>query len=172
MPALELPTNADVTDHERTLWERDLLGVEITENPITRAMYQLQNESIVFANQLTTDMSGQKKSSVGQVGLVRELTTRKGDRFISVQFGLLGGDIELVVWSNVLGPTESLWKQGTFVSLTGSVRERDGRVSISVEEAREYRLPVHEEEGSLNNDSQIIARRAQRDKSHSKSPTD
>lgn len=157
LPALELPTNADVTDHERTLWERELLGVEITENPITRAMYQLQNESIVFANQLTADMSGQKKSSVGQVGLVRDLTTKKGDRFISVQFGLLGGDIELVVWSNVLGPTESLWKQGTFVSLTGSVRERDGRVSISVEEAREYRLPVHEEEGSLNNDSQITS---------------
>ncbi|MBT6680590.1 MAG: DNA polymerase III subunit alpha [Chloroflexi bacterium] len=153
LPALELPTGGDVTDHERTLWERELLGVEITENPITRAMYQLQNESIVFANQLTADMAGQKKSSVGQVGLVRELTTRKGDRFVSIQFGLLGGDIELVVWSNVLGPTESLWKQGTFVSLTGSVRERDGRVSISVEDAREYRLPGHEEEGSLTNDS-------------------
>ena len=155
LPALELPTGGDVTDHERTLWERELLGVEITENPITRAMYQLQDQSIVFANQLTADMAGQKKSSVGQVGLVRELTTRKGDRFVSVQFGLLGGDIELVVWSNVLGPTESLWKQGTFVSLTGSVRERDGRVSISVEDAREYRLPGHQEEGSLNNDSPV-----------------
>jgi len=151
LPALELPDGGDVTDHERTLWERELLGVEITENPITRAMYQLQNESIVFANQLSADMANQKKSSVGQVGTVRELTTRKGDRFVSLQFGLLGGDIELVVWSNVLGVTEHLWKQGTFVSLTGTVRERDGRVSISVDSAREYRLPGHEEVAPLNN---------------------
>ncbi|MDP6821920.1 MAG: DNA polymerase III subunit alpha [Dehalococcoidia bacterium] len=153
LPALELPSGGDVTDHERTLWERELLGVEITENPITRAMYQLQDESIVFANQLTADISGQRKSSVGQVGTVHELTTRKGDRFVSIQFGLLGGDIELVVWSNILAATEHLWKQGTFVSLTGSVRERDGRVSISVEEAREYRLPGHEEAVPLTNAS-------------------
>ena len=151
LPALELPSAGDVTNHERTLWERDLLGVEISENPITRSMYQLQDESIVFANQLTPDMSGQRKSSVGQVGIARELTTRKGDRFLSIQFGLLGGDIELVVWSNVLQVTEYLWKQGTFVSLTGSVRERDGRVSISVEEAREYRLPGQEEAVTATN---------------------
>ncbi|MCH7641844.1 MAG: DNA polymerase III subunit alpha [Chloroflexi bacterium] len=154
LPALELPETGDVTSHERTLWERELLGVEISENPITRAMYQLQNESIVFANQLTADLAGQRKSSVGQVGIVRELTTRKGDRFVSVQFGLLGGDIELVVWSNVLAVTEDLWKQGTFVSLTGSVRERDGRVSISVEEAREYRLPGQEDSTTLTNQDQ------------------
>ncbi|HCV26843.1 MAG TPA: DNA polymerase III subunit alpha [Dehalococcoidia bacterium] len=153
LPALELPSGGDVTDHERTLWERELLGVEITENPIMRSMYQLQDESIVFANQLTVDLVNLRKSSVGQVGSVHEGTTRKGDRFLRIQFGLLGGEIELVVWSNVLVITEPLWKQGTFVSLTGTVREREGRVSISVEDAREYRLPGHEEAAHLTNNS-------------------
>ena len=134
-----------MTSHDRTRGGRELLGVGISESAVTRAMYQLQTESFVFATQLTADLAGQRKSSVGQVGIVRELTTRKGDRFVSVQFGLLGGDIELVVWSNVLAVTEDLWKQGTFVSLTGSVRERDGRVSIPVGEAREYRFPGPEE---------------------------
>ena len=109
---------------------------------------------MVFANPSAVDLACPPKSSVGQVGIVRELTTRKGDRFVSVQFGLLGGDIELVVWSNVLAVTEDLWKQGTFVSLTGSVRERDGRVSISVEEAREYRLPGQEDSTTLTNQDQ------------------
>ena len=151
LPALELPTGGDVTDHERTLWEQELLGVTISENPITRAMYALQDESIVFASQLTPDMNNMQKSSVGTVGSVEERTTRKGDPFVKVQFGLLGGDIELVIWSNVLPTTQHLWKQGTHVALTGTVKEHNGYLSISVDGAREYRLPGHEETTPLTN---------------------
>ena len=153
LPSLELPVGGDVTDHERTLWEQELLGVEITENPITRAMYQLQDESIVFANQLTPEMNNMRKSSVGQVRTFEERTTRKGDPFLKIQFGLLGGDIELVVWSNVLVGTRHLWEQGAHVALTGTVKEHNGYLSISVDEAREYHLPGYEEAAPLNNDT-------------------
>ena len=161
LPALELPTGGDVTDHERTLWEQELLGVTISENPITRAMYALQDESIVFASQLTPDMNNMQKSSVGTVGSVEERTTRKGDPFVKVQFGLLGGDIELVIWSNMLPTTRHLWKQGTHVALTGTVKEHNGYLSISVDGAREYFLPGHEEATPLTNASPNSANPAQ-----------
>ena len=51
---------------------------------------------------------------------------------------LLDGGVELVVWPNVLETTSSLWREGTYLTVQGEVREWDGRVSISVEEAREY----------------------------------
>ena len=141
LPELGLSGADDITDHERTLWERELLGVEITQSPFSREMYALQDESIVFAAHLTADLAGQKKSAVGQVRAVRDLTTKKGERFLAVSLGLLDSPIEVVVWPNVLPATEALWEPGRFVSLVGAVRERDGRVSIAVDEAREFHLP-------------------------------
>jgi hypothetical protein len=46
----------------------------------------------------------------------------------------------MVVWPNILEMNPTLWENGNFVSITGEVRDRFGRVSISVETASEYQL--------------------------------
>jgi hypothetical protein len=50
----------------------------------------------------------------------------------------MDGSIESVVWPSVLEKTPGLWKPGVVLSLTGTVRERDGRVSVAIEEAKEF----------------------------------
>lgn len=128
----------DVTERERLLWERDLLGVEITESAFTREMYANADRFVVFAREVTADQAGQRKGLLGQVRSVRRLTTRNGDPFLAVGVGLLDGEVEVMVWPRLLKSTESLWQEGNHVTVLGSVRDRDGRVSISAEEAKEY----------------------------------
>ena len=140
MVQLEISTEDDTTDQERVIWERDLLGVELTQSPFTLEMRQQPNNIIVFSSDITADIAGQKRAALGQVNNVRELSTRRGDKFLSLNLTLLDGDIELVVWPNILEKVPDLWHNGNFVSVTGEVRERMGRVSISVEKAHEYQL--------------------------------
>ncbi|MSQ08428.1 MAG: DNA polymerase III subunit alpha [Dehalococcoidia bacterium] len=142
-PAPEIRVDASIKEpeHERSIWEKELLGVELTQSAFTRDMYAQPEGVIVFGSLLTPERAGERVSALGQVAAIRELSTRKGDRFISVNLALLDSQIELVVWPGVLETTADLWTAGRYVTLTGQVRERDGRVSISVETAREYVLP-------------------------------
>ena len=141
----------DTTDQERVIWERDLLGVELTQSPFTREMRQQPANIVVFAAEITADITGQKRAALGQVNDIRELTTKRGEKFLSLNLTLLDGNIEIVVWPNILEQTPSLWQNGSFVSITGEVRERMGRVSISVEEAHEYQLKA---EGQVELDAE------------------
>jgi DNA polymerase-3 subunit alpha len=150
---LEISTDDDTTDQERVIWERDLLGVELTQSPFTREMRQQPNNIIVFSSDITTELAGQKRAALGQVNNVRELTTKRGDKFLSLNLTLLDGDIELVVWPNILEQIPDLWQNGNFVSIAGEVRERMGRVSISVETAHEYQLKA---EGQAEHESESI----------------
>jgi DNA polymerase-3 subunit alpha len=140
MVEIEIVETDDTTDQERVIWERDLLGVELTQSPFTREMRQQPDNIVVFAADISPDMSGQKRAALGQVNNIRELTTKRGDKFLSLNLTLLDGDIEMVVWPNILEQTPTLWENGNFVSVSGEVRERFGRVSLSVETASEYQL--------------------------------
>lgn len=141
----------DTTDQERVIWERDLLGVELTQSPFTREMRQQPANIVVYAAEITADITGQKRAALGQVNDIRELTTKRGEKFLSLNLTLLDGNVEIVVWPNILEQNPSLWQNGSFVSITGEVRERMGRVSISVEEAHEYQLKA---EGQVELDAE------------------
>ena len=138
IPEIEIPVTDDVSDRERTKWEKEMLGVEITESNFTREMYAKAHQYAVFATELTADKAGQTVHALGQIADVRSRTTRRGQQFLAMSLQLLDGGVELVVWPNVLETTGSLWREGTYLTVQGQVREWDGRVSISVEEAREY----------------------------------
>ncbi|MEE8045347.1 MAG: DNA polymerase III subunit alpha, partial [Dehalococcoidia bacterium] len=161
MVEIEISAADDTTDQERVIWERDLLGVELTQSPFTREMRQQPDNIIVFASDITAELSGQKRAALGQVNGVRELTTKRGDKFLSLNLTLLDGDIEMVVWPNILELNPGLWENGNFVSVTGEVRERFGRVSISVETASEYQLKAEgqaesEAEAARNEQAPVI----------------
>ncbi len=152
MAEIEVSQIDDSTETERQLWERDLLGIELMETEFSRTVQNLPSaEFTVFANNVTADRAGQEVKVVGEVGEIRDLTTRKGDRFISLQFRLLDGPVEMVVWSNVLEKTGDMWVDGNRLTVTGKIRERDGRISISADEATQFELKV--EEGSETSQS-------------------
>jgi hypothetical protein len=114
-------------------------------------MRQQPTNIVVYAAEITADITGQKRAALGQVNDIRELTTKRGEKFLSLNLTLLDGNIEIVVWPNILEQNPSLWQNGSFVSITGEVRERMGRVSISVEEAHEYQLKA---EGQVELDAE------------------
>ncbi len=137
---LQLSGEDDVSDSEKILWERELLGVELTESPFTREMHANAHRFKVFANQITADLKDQKIVMLGQIRRIRELSTRKGDAFLAIHIGMLDGEVETVVWPNVLQATRAMWEDGKFVTITGTVRERDNRVSVAIDSATEYKF--------------------------------
>ncbi len=140
MVEIEISGEDDTTDQERVIWERDLLGVELTQSPFTREMRQQPDNIVVFAADINEEMSGQTKAALGQLNNVQNLTTKKGDPYVRANLTLLDGDIEMVVWSNVIEQSPGIWENGNFISITGRVENRFGRTSLVIETASQYQL--------------------------------
>jgi len=153
MVEIELAVADDTTDQERVIWERDLLGVELTQSPFTREMRQQPDNIVVFASDISSDIAGEQRAALGQLNNVQKLTTKKGDPYIRSNLTLLDGDIELVVWSNLIEQAPDLWESGNFVSVIGKVDDGYGKTSLMVNSASEYLLKA---EGQAESESEAL----------------
>ena len=135
---------------EKLQWEKELLGVYLSENPISKALYEMNSEAIVSRDNLTNDMERKQVILVGQVITANKRLTRDQRPFLIANLGLIDGNVEIAVWSKELVNKEHLWTEGNFLSITGKVRLRNDQLSINCENASELGLPGLENPTDIN----------------------
>ena len=124
---------------ERHQWEMELIGVALSAGSPLAALAS-DTDAIVFRNQLDQSMAGRKITLAGQVSSVTHRSTRNQRPFAIVTVALMDGSIEVFVWEELLGRTQSLWEEGSFVQVSGTVRTRDDRISVNAADATEYAI--------------------------------
>ena len=137
----------EVSTREKLAWEKELLGAYLSENPISSMAYRTDIHAIVTRDQIDSEMRNQRVNVVGQIASVRNLMSRDGRNFAIASLELLGGSVDILIWTDVLKQTERLWQEGNFVLVTGKVRVRGDELSIACDEAKEYKEASPGEEG-------------------------
>ncbi len=131
-------TAPDVSDQEKATWERELLGMTLSHNPLI-SLAALEIEGVFNSlDQLSEDTVGQQINVLGYISFMVERTTREGKRFLIVNLEVLGGILEVMVWPDTLQRTTDVWQDGRLVMVTGKVRSRGDQVSIACDSAMEY----------------------------------
>ncbi len=131
-------TAPDVSDQEKAAWERELLGMTLSHNPLI-ALAALQIKGVFNSlDQLGEDSSGQQINVLGYISSIIERTTREGKRFLIVNLEVLGGILEVMVWPDPLQRTAEVWQDGRLVMVTGKVRSRADQMSLACDSAMEY----------------------------------
>ena len=128
----------DALPSEKVAWEKELLGVALSENPFSALALDPDIDAISSRDQLTPDMEGQQVRTVGQLSSVSERMTKKGRPFVSASLELLGGPVEVLAWPDVLERTRELWQQGAILLVVGKVKVRDDEISIYCDEVERY----------------------------------
>ena len=128
----------DASPEEKASWERELLGVALSHNPLMALSAANTGGSVVSLDQLSEEMQGQQVSVLGIVNTVTERARRDGQRFIIVGLELLGGVVEVTVWPEALQRTEEIWQAGRTVRVVGRVRLRGEQLELSCDEAEEF----------------------------------
>ena len=136
-PGIILGTN-DASPEEKASWERELLGVALSHNPLMALTGASAGGSVVSLDQLSEEMQGQQVNVLGIVNTVTERARRDGQRFIIVGLELLGGTVEVTVWPEALQRTEEIWQAGRTVRVVGRVRLRGEQLELSCDEAEEF----------------------------------
>ena len=117
-------TVPEVSQKEVLAWEKELVGVYISEHPLTQVLRDLQDVISVTTGQLGPELDGQSVVIAGTVQRVRRHTTKKGDEMAFVTLEDLEGTCDVVVFPRVWKETKALWLPDRIVVLSCKV---DGR---------------------------------------------
>ena len=157
MPSLELEP-APVPRAEELVWERELLGVYVSEHPFTAAEGTLSSYVSAFASELSDapqqaageDDDGAPMATpalppegrdvviAGMVGSTRRLYTRDSRAFCAAEIEDMSGAVEVTVWPEIFERTQELWMEGNILLLQVRQRERNGRVQVAVQQVELY----------------------------------
>ncbi|MBA7646946.1 DNA polymerase III subunit alpha [subsurface metagenome] len=137
MPSLDLQ-EADTSIKEKLVWERELMGVYLSEHPFSSFASKVASENTTLCGQIDAELTGQTVVVAGMVASVRYLFTRDKRPFASAVLEDLDGRIEVMVWPKVYADTRELWEEGNILLVEGRVRLRDERVQLSCDHVRRY----------------------------------
>jgi DNA polymerase-3 subunit alpha len=128
----------DVSDQEKAAWERELLGMTLSHNPLRALAVMDTSGALNSLDQLGEELSGQSVNVLGFISAVIERSTREGKRFFIVNLEILGGFLEVMVWPDTLQRTAEVWQDGRLVMVSGRLRMRADQMSLACDTAVEY----------------------------------
>ena len=119
-------------------WEKELLGVYVSEHPFSRASATLSRRVTALCSEVSAEMAGRELVIAGIVASTRQILTRAGRLFLAAEIEDLSGSVEVTVWPDVYDQTRELWVEGNIVVLNVRVRTRNDRLQLSVQKATAY----------------------------------
>lgn len=139
--SLEPPTTI-YSSREQLLWERELLGLYLSQHPL--AMYEaFLAEQTVPIKELQPIHDGKAVTVGGAITDLREIMTKNGQKMAFVKIEDHGGETELIVFPGTFQQTIGLWERDRVVLIRGKVsgKDREGNigdeVKVIVDDGRE-----------------------------------
>lgn len=131
-----LPKIDELSKEELLMFEKQYLGFYITEHPLTKHLKSLENKVTHKIGSLpqtqTTVVVG------GIITQIKKITTRKnGNEMAFVKLDDFTGNVELVVFPSVYERTKFIWTTDKVVLVKGKVNEREDRLSVIVDDAKQ-----------------------------------
>jgi DNA polymerase-3 subunit alpha len=132
---LSLPGSLeDIPRRQQLDWERELLGVYVSDHPLTPHMDSLAHIVTHFSAELGDAAHGEAACVAGEVTHLRPYQTRSGKAMGFVSLEDLQGTIELVVFHRVWGEVVGWLEPGQIVVVKGKVDTGRGDPKILVDE--------------------------------------
>ncbi len=120
IPGLDLQT-AEVSIKEKLPWEKELIGVYLSEHPFRSFARNAVSENTTLCGQIDAEMAGQTVVVAGMVASAHHLFTREHQPFVSAVLEDLDGRTEVMVWPNVYSSTRDLWGEENILVVQGKV---------------------------------------------------
>ena len=133
---LALPDIPEVPQKDKLAWEKELLGLYLSQSPLHLLPVNLPH--VTRASQVDETLSGRRIQLMGMVTGVHTIMTKKGELMAFVTIEDLSGSLEVVVFPRTFEETRELWVEDRLVVVKGRVEMRDERPSLVCDTAREY----------------------------------
>ncbi|HEX6129859.1 MAG TPA: DNA polymerase III subunit alpha, partial [Candidatus Limnocylindria bacterium] len=119
------PVEDDVPRRERLRWEKELLGLYLSEHPLGEIETVLPEYVTAYTGDLAEESDQSKVTIGGIIQSSRRVITRAGSTMLVATLEDLTGSTEVVVFPKVFADTANAWTDDAVVLVTGRVDHRD-----------------------------------------------
>lgn len=132
--ALKLDEFADVSVEQKLSWEKELLGLYISDHPFKKYIAVL-GERVTTLNKIR-QKNNENVTVAGVITNVHKIITHQGQNmlFVTVEDSL--GSLEVIVFPKTLEKTFGLWREENKIMVSGKASDKDGQMKIIVETAQ------------------------------------
>ncbi len=147
--SIHLPEVKEADRREQLNWERELVGMYVSEHPLTPYQKTLAQLVSYFSAQLGEASHEEKVRVAGLIETIRPYTTKMGKPMGFVTLEDIQGNIELVLFPKTWERLQSTLKQGQIVLVEGKVDAGSTPPKILVDNIRtEFALTISADESS------------------------
>ncbi|MBI3421118.1 MAG: DNA polymerase III subunit alpha [Candidatus Sungbacteria bacterium] len=128
-PRLDLTPTASATKEEKLGWEKELLGLYITEHPLHEWRAALEGHVLPLA-ELPAMRDQSSLHVAGIAATIKKIVTKSGQSMVFVQMEDLSGKGEVVVFPKLYQQSAELWQDGALLIISGTCSEKEGEKKI------------------------------------------
>ena len=131
--SLKLDEFPDAPDDKKLSWEKELLGLYISNHPF-KDYLEVFKENVTTLDKLK-NKDGEAVTIAGIITNVHKIITHKGQAMLFVLIEDSRSATEVLVFPKTLENTFNLWKDENKIMVHGKVSEKDGQPKVLVETA-------------------------------------
>lgn len=135
-PTLRLKEAAPASKKQKLAWEKELLGLYISEHPL--AEYSAHLRSIATPiNEAVKKVSGSPEVKVGGIiTQIQKVITRSNQAMLFVKLEDTTGRLEILVFPSVLAAKPEIWQDDNIILVKGKISDKDGVPKLLCNDAK------------------------------------
>ena len=137
MQAIPMPVIAETPQDykEQLAWEKELLGMYVSDHPIARAFEGLDMSGTTSIGQLNEELVGQTLTFAGMLSGTRRLATKKGDSMLVANLEDVEATAELVAFPKSYERYRDLLRDDALLLIKAKVDQRNESIQLLLESA-------------------------------------
>ncbi len=128
------------SSQEMLVWEKELLGLYVTEHPFTQYGEIARARGALRCSELKGLSKGSECKIGGIVASAKRILTKKNETMLFAKIEDETGSIEAIVFPRVYSADATLWEDSTPLFLLGKMSEKDEELRFIVERAEKFNL--------------------------------
>lgn len=128
------------SQRDKLAWEKDLLGLYITEHPFSDFKKRLTGVIIPLAELSASNIGEPQVTVAGIISKIKRIITRTNESMLFVKIEDEASSVEMLVFPAVLKETASVWQEGKIVLCQGKLSDKDQEIKLLLNKATEITL--------------------------------
>jgi len=133
---IKLPALEPLDKKKKMAWEKELLGLFLTDHPLSEYMKTIQRSVTHYSAQLKDAVQKEEVIVAGRLTNIRSIVTKKGEPMGFANVEDVQGSISLVIFPRTWAKAEEILVEGEVVLVKGKVDLQGEEVKVLVAEMR------------------------------------
>jgi DNA polymerase-3 subunit alpha len=135
LPPIPLVVTAPASKKEKLAWEKELIGLYISDHPVKEFQDYLDKMAVRIRN-ISKEYVGRQISVGGVISKVQriQLKTMKTMLFVTIED--IDANMEVLVFPKILETTGAVWQPDKVVLVSGKISDKDGVFKILADSAK------------------------------------